>query len=160
MMRPRTRRTYVDASVFGGVYDDEFADESRAFFQQAEQGRFAILTSALVADELEKAPSDVRNLFDRLLPQLEVIAVSESAVTLQTAYVSAGIITPRWSDDALHVALATVAGADLIVSWNFRHIVHFEKAPLYNAVNRLHGYREVAIHSPNEVIAYEDEEGI
>ena len=80
------------------------------------------------------------------------------ALALQRAYLSAGIVGPKSSDDALHVALATIAEADLIVSWNFRHIVHFEKVPRYNAVNRLSGWRELAIHSPKEVIVYEDED--
>jgi predicted nucleic acid-binding protein len=160
MTGQHVRRTYVDASVFGGLFDEEFAEDSRTFFQQVERGRFAILTSALVADELANAPAPVREEYDRLLPRAELVAVEAASLRLQAAYLSAGILTPRWADDALHVALATVVGADLIVSWNFRHIVHFDKAPLYNAVNVLHGYRELAIHSPSEVIAYEDEEEV
>ena len=159
--QPRSvRRTYVDASVFGGVFDEEFAEDSRAFFDQVEAGHFAVLTSGLVADEIANAPGDVRDLFDRLLPRAELVEVEESALALQGAYLRAGILTPKWADDALHVALATVAAADLIVSWNFRHIVHFEKVPRYNAVNTLYGYREVAVHSPSEVIAYEDGEEV
>lgn len=160
MTRQTVRRTYVDASVFGGVFDDEFDEDSQAFIDQAQAGRFALLTSALVADEIAQAPSEVRELYDRLLPQAELVAVDEAALALQAAYLAAGIVTQKWADDALHVTLATVAGADLIVSWNFRHIVHFDKVPLYNSVNKLRGYRELAIHSPSEVIAYEDEEEV
>ena len=43
----------------------------------------------------------------------------------------------------------------LIVSWNFKHIVHCEKIPLYNAVNALRGYTSIGICSPLEVIRYE-----
>ena len=154
------RRAYVDASVFGGVADEEFAEDSRTFFDQVDQGRFVVVTSGLVADELARAPSEVRELFERLLAKAELVEVDERALALQAAYLDAEILTPKWADDALHVGLATVAGADLIVSWNFRHIVHFEKAPKYNAVNALHGYREVAIHSPSEVIAYEDNQEV
>ena len=70
----------------------------------------------------------------------------------------AKIVTSRYSDDALPVALATMAGCALIVSWNFQHIVHFQKIPLYNAMNTLRGYQQIAIFSPREVIQYEDEE--
>jgi len=160
MTRQEVRRTYVDASVFGGVFDDEFAEDSRTFINQAQAGRFLILTSALAADEIAEAPAEVRELYDRLLPQAELVAVDDAALALQAAYLAARIVTLKWADDALHVALATVAGADLIVSWNFRHIVHFDKVPMYNSVNRLRGYRELAIHSPSEVIAYEDEEEV
>ncbi len=66
-------------------------------------------------------------------------------------------MTPKSSDDALHVALATVSGCSLIVSWNFKHIVHFEKIPLYNAINAVNGFANIAIFSPLEVIKYEDQ---
>lgn len=151
------RRTYVDASVFGGVFDEEFAEDSRRFFEQAELGRFTVLSSVLVTDELVGAPDAVRELYDRTLRGAELVPVTEAAISLQQAYLAERIVTPKWGDDALHVAIATVAGAALIVSWNFRHIVHFEKVPMYNAVNRLRGYRDVAIHAPSEVIAYEDD---
>jgi len=146
----------VDASVFGGVFDDEFAEDSKVFFDQAAAGRFVILTSGLVADEIGGAPSGVRELYDDHVRSAELIPVNEAAMELQAAYLDAGILTTKWGDDALHVALATVAGADAIVSWNFRHIVHFDKVPRYNAVNKRLGYRELAIHSPSEMIAYED----
>ncbi len=157
-MKAGAIRVYADSSVFGGSFDDEFAQDSQKFFDQVRAGRFSLLSSFLVADEIDKAPQPVRELFDEFLPIAELIRVEAEAMALRSAYVSARIVSAKWSDDALHVALATVAGADLIVSWNFRHIVHFEKVPRYNAVNRLQGWRELAIHSPKEVIAYEDED--
>lgn len=156
----RTRSAYVDASVFGGAYDEEFEEDNRAFFQQVEQGRFVVLTSGLVADEVARAPAEAHQHFERVLSRAELVGIDEAAFELQHACLEAGIVTAKWADDALHVALATVAGADLIVSWNFRNIVHFDKVPKHNAVNRLHGYRDVAIHSPSEVIAYEDDEDV
>ena len=64
----------------------------------------------------------------------------------------------KWTDDAGHVAAATIGGADLIVSWNFRHIVHFDKIRQYNAISVLNGYHEIDIRSPAEVIDYEEQE--
>ena len=77
---------------------------------------------------------------------------------MQQAYIIAGILTQRSADDALHVAMATISDCNLIVSWNFQHIVHFEKIPQYNAVNARWGYRPLAIYSPLEVLCYGDEE--
>ena len=57
---------------------------------------------------------------------------------------------------ALHVALATTNRCRLIVSWNFKHIVHFDKIPLYNGVNLINGYDTLSINTPSEVIDYED----
>ncbi len=91
---------------------------------------------------------------------MRLVAFDERVLALREAYLSAGILGPDWADDAGHVAAATVGGADLIVSWNFRHIVHFEKIRLYNAVNALNNYRAVEIRSPLEVIDYEDREEV
>ncbi len=151
-------RVYADTSVFGGAFDEEFADASLAFFSQVRGNRFHLVTSAVVQAEIEAAPVEVQDLFDEVLALSEVVEVSTDAVKLQKSYVTAGIVTPKWESDALHVALATVARCSLIVSWNFRHIVHFEKIPLYNAINVLNGYPQIAIYSPLEVIEYEDED--
>ncbi len=87
---------------------------------------------------------------------MRLIPVDELVLALRDAYVAAGVITAKWADDAAYVAAATIANADLIVSWNFRHIVRFDKIRLYNAVNAMEGYRPLEIRSPLEVIDYED----
>ena len=46
----------------------------------------------------------------------------------------------------------------MIVSWNFKHIVHFDKIKGYNAVNMLKGYQLIDIRSPSEVIDYEEKD--
>ena len=71
---------------------------------------------------------------------------------LRDAYLAAGVVGPAAMNDAHHVALATVARADLIVSWNFRHIVHVEKIRRFNAVNLMEGYVTIDIRSPREVV--------
>jgi len=151
-------RVYADTSVYGGTRDDEFADDSRTFFEQVRLGRFELAVSAVVLEELDQAPASVRALFDEVLSLAQIAEITEAAQQLQRAYIDAGILTPKWEEDALHVALATTSGCRVIVSWNFKHIVHFQKIPRYNAVNVLHGYDPIAIHSPSEVIAYEEED--
>jgi predicted nucleic acid-binding protein len=157
-----TRRSiisaYADTSVFGGVFDDEFREPSKAFIDGVTAGRFILITSELVRQEIAVAPQAVRQLFDDMLPMADIAAVGAETIQLQQAYLNAGIVSERCATDALHVALATVSGASMIVSWNFRHIVNFQKIPKYNAVNKLHGYGDIAIYSPLEVIGYEDED--
>jgi predicted nucleic acid-binding protein len=148
----RPIRVYADTSVYGGVFDEEFAKPSKAFFDRVRQGRFRLVVSAIVLDEIGPAPELVRALLEEMLSIAEVIAVSPDALTLQEAYLNNGIVTPSSADDALHVALATTGGCAMIVSWNFRHIVHYQKVPLYNAVNTLHRRPTLEIRSPLEVI--------
>lgn len=154
-MRPITR-VYVDTSVLGGVFDDEFAEASRTFFEIARGGRFQLVVSGLVDEEIKAAPIEVQEFFREAQPMLDVAELSEEALALLNAYIDAGVVSPKWRDDALHVAVATVAGCSMIVSWNFKHIVHYQKIPKYNAVNALRGYSAIAIYSPMEVVADED----
>jgi predicted nucleic acid-binding protein len=151
-------RVYADTSVFGGVFDTEFVELSLAFFEQVKAGRFALVTSAVVQDEMALAPREVSAFFEELLSTATVIEVTSEALDLRDAYLRAGILTPVYSNDALHVALASVNQCALIVSWNFRHIVHFSKIPLYNAVNTIQGHGQIAIYSPREVIDYGEED--
>ncbi|MCK9462029.1 MAG: type II toxin-antitoxin system VapC family toxin [Proteobacteria bacterium] len=149
-------RVYADTSVFGGVFDDEFSGPTSVFWDQVREGRFTLVSSAVVRREMEDAPLKVRQVFDDLMPYAEIAEVTDAALSLRSAYLNEGIVGPSFSDDALHVALATVAGCSLVVSWNFKHIVHSRKIPLYNAINVLRGYAPLAIHSPSEVIDYEE----
>jgi len=117
-----------------------------------------LVTSAIVQDEITFAPTEVKDFFEHMLVFSEVVEVTEQALDLRNAYLHAQVVSSKYSDDALHVAVATVSGCSLIVSWNFKHIVHFQKIPLYNAINTIRGYPQIAIFSPLEVIKYEDEE--
>ncbi len=149
-------QVYADSSVYGGAFDDEFATVSQEFFEQVRSGRFRLIVSAVIADEMQDAPKHVLALFDEMRRLAADVEVTPDAIELRQAYLAAGIVGDKWRTDALHVALATVSQCSVIVSWNFKHIVHFEKIPLYNGVNLARGYHVIAIHTPQEVIARED----
>ena len=157
-MRAVPERVYADTSVFGGVLDPEFQTASLRFFQLVRAGRLRLVTSPAVEDELEGAPADVRALFAEMLALAEVAELGEAALELQEAYLRHGVVGESHTEDALHVALATVSGCSVIVSWSFKHIVSFRRVRLYNAVNLMMNYGAIAIHSPPEVI--EDEEAL
>ena len=157
-MARKALRVYADTSVFGGVWDEEFSKPSRAFFDQVRDGRFDLVLSPLIQQELIPAPEQIRRFLEDLLPDSEVATETANATQLQRAYLEAGIVSEKSADDALHVAIATISRCSMIVSWNFRHIVHFDKVPMYNAVNVRNGYPQIAIHSPSEVIEYEDQD--
>lgn len=148
-------RVYADTSVFGGILDEEFCEASQLFFDQVKHGVFTLVTSATVQEEIQPAPEKVRRFFEQFIATAEIAMISEAMLDLRDAYLDAKIVGPHFSDDALHVAVATVSACSLIVSWNFKHIVHFDKIKLYNAVNVLQGFSEIAIFSPLEVISYE-----
>jgi predicted nucleic acid-binding protein len=145
-------RAYVDTSVFGGCLDAEFETESRRFFDLVRAGQVVAMVSPVVLDELAGAPSDVREILESL-PEGSVLPIdlSSDIIELRDAYIEAGIVSPRFIDDATHVAVATVSRADAIVSWNFKHIVRIDKMRAYNRVNLEHGFGLLSIVSPQEV---------
>ena len=151
-MRGRLR-VYADTSVFGGCFDDEFAEASRKLFEEIKAGRFVLVLSATTAGEIQRAPEKVRQVLAELPRDcIETVEPSEEIESLRDAYLEAGVVGESSALDAEHIASASVAEADLIVSWNFRHIVHFEKIRGYHAVNMLKGYSSIPIHSPREVV--------
>lgn len=145
-------RVYVDTSVFGGVLDEEFAEYSRRFFRLAAEGRFIILLSDITVRELIGAPAEARAI-TKGLPErtIEEIPITEEVLLLAERYVETGVLSRKSENDAIHVASATVAGADLILSWNFKHIVRYDRVRKFNGVNGLMGYRPLDIRSPREL---------
>lgn len=153
-MKPN--RIYADTSVSGGVFDDEFAEVSVRFFDEVSAGRHVILLSETTARELQEAPIRVKQLVaDLPAKALEQLGFTDEMAELQDAFLQAKVVGRRWSDDAAHVASATVAHADAIVSWNFRHIVKLEKIRAFNAISVSRGYPPLTILSPREVISDE-----
>lgn len=115
-----------------------------------------MVVSRLVEEEIAGAPPHVQTFFGECLNWIETNPVPAEAVLLQQAYLDHKVVGEGAMADALHVALASVLGCRVIVSWNFKHIVHFQKIPLYNAINRLMGYMDIGIHTPSEMIPDED----
>lgn len=152
-MGMRRLRVYADTSVFGGCFDDEFAEFSKAFFEEVRTGRFVLVLSDVTLRELLGAPEQVRAVLVGLPPDgVEMVHDQPEIRALRDAYLAAGVLGPGSREDAEHVAAASVADVDMIVSWNFRHIVHFDKIMGYHGVNLIHGYRPVSVYSPREVI--------
>ena len=147
-------RIYVDTSVIGGCFDPEFQLWSKGLVEDFRRGRFGLVLSDVTAAEIEPAPRVVRELHTELLSLAEVLPVTEEATALLAAYESHCVLSLRFRNDMLHIALATVAAVDVLVSWNFRHIVRLDKMQQFNGVNLELGYRALAIHSPREVTTY------
>jgi predicted nucleic acid-binding protein len=149
----RKLRVYADTSVFGGCFDAEFAKESKQFFLEIESGKFTLLISDTTVQELLRAPDQVRDILHSVpTANLEIQPVTEEIISLRDAYLAEGIVGPSAQKDAEHIAAATVAQAAMVISWNFKHIVHYDKISGYCAVNLLRGYGEIRIYSPREVV--------
>jgi predicted nucleic acid-binding protein len=151
-MQRRVYRVYVDTSVFGGVHDDVFRDASNGFLDRASRGEFKLCISPIVIREIATAPPAVIEVLQHHLAGAETIAITPAALHLRQGYLAAKVVPLKSRDDALHMALATVAGCDAVVSWNFKHLVNFERIKLFSAINLLNGYNPVSVHSPLEML--------
>lgn len=138
---------YLDTSVIGGYYDREFMADTRALWRLMERGAYRFYTSRVGMNELRGAPLAVRELGARTFADpTRILDVSAPAFTLAQAYMKAGVVPPKFGDDAVHVAVATCEGFGLIVSWNFKHLASLHRNESFNAVNRVarqasHPYR-------------------
>ncbi|MDL1892126.1 type II toxin-antitoxin system VapC family toxin [Sphingobacteriales bacterium CHB3] len=146
-------RVYADTSVFGGCFDDEFSYESIKFFEEVAQRKFILVLSSVTLRELNEAPEHVQRTLEKIpADTIEVVDDAEEITLLRDSYIEAGVLGRASADDAEHIAAASVAEADFVVSWNFKHIVHYEKIQGFQAVNLLKGYKPIRIYSPREVV--------
>ncbi len=145
-------RVYVDTSVFGGTGDEEFAEASNRFFVRVKSGQFVVVVSELTYYELQNAPTSVQRVLEDLPSESVVEApIDEEVNALAQAYVDSGVLGDARKADAIHVATASVARADLILSWNFKHIVNFDRIRRFKGVNLQNGYPAIEIYSPLEL---------
>lgn len=148
------KKIFVDTSVFGGCFDEEYKTQSERFFSQVKKKQISILISPTIIDEINRAPTNVQKVLTEIPPQqVELIKITKEIEQLRDAYLGEKVLGKSSFNDAEHIAAATVARADLIASWNFKHIVNFNKIKGFHSINLLFGYSLIAIHSPMEVFS-------
>ena len=157
-MKKRKLTLYFDTSVIGGYFDVEFEKETKLLFEDITNGEYEMLYSTLTEDELIKAPMSVRELMNKLPEENKrKIVLTEEATHLADCYIAENVVGKTSREDCLHIALATVHRADILVSWNFKHIVNVNRIRGYNAINIKYGYAAIDIRSPKEIIDYDKE---
>jgi len=149
---------YLDTSVIGGFFDKEFSDATRQLFKEINAGKYEIFISDLTLRELLKAPAKVKTLLHEMqLPYNEIIVTNE-CIALAKEYMKEQVVGQSSMDDCIHIATATVNNTDLLVSWNFKHIVNVHRIRGYNSVNIKNGYSSIEIRSPKDIINYDTKE--
>ena len=151
------QRFYFDTSVFGGVYDTEFDEETLQLFERVKLGKIICVYSDLTETELIKAPQNVKKYF-RELPKenTERVIVNGEIIELATKYLEEKVVGKTSFDDCIHIATATLNKVDMLVSWNFKHIVNIYRIRGYNSINIKMNYSSLEIRSPKEILEYED----
>ncbi len=144
---------YTDTSTIGGCFDKEFKEWSVALFEEFKVEVKFIVLSDLTLQELELARQEVREkIFEIPTKNQITIGITDEAIHLAETYIDEGALTNKSYNDALHIALATLNNADVLASWNFKHIVNLSRIKLYNSINLNLGYSIIEIRTPREIL--------
>ncbi len=146
-------RVYVDTSVFGGYFESEFELWSRILFDKIIKGDLKLLYSQMTEIELTTAPEYVRNLLTKIPnSNIEILNINQEANKLADKYLSEKVVGKTSRPDCLHIAIATLNNADILASWNFKHIVNVTRIRGYNGVNYMLGHNMLEIRTPREIL--------
>lgn len=146
-------RAYLDTSVIGGCFDEEFAKHSNALFEKIKRGDMIAVISDITAEELKNAPGFVQdNLLGLPVDFTERVMVTPEVIELANSYLEHGVVSQNHRNDALHIAIGSVYLVDILLSWNFKHIVNLNRIRQFNSINLMEGYPTIEIRSPREVI--------
>ena len=149
------QRIYIDTSVIGGYFDEEFKDATRELFKRFENNEITFVVSDLLDLELIGAPKNVRELSYKFsADKFERVELTDEAVILADTYIAEKVVGKTSLEDCRHIALATINKVDVLASWNFKHIVNLDKIKGYNSVNLRLGYQMIEIRSPKDLINY------
>ncbi len=152
-MTNKTKRVYVDTSAVGGAFNKRIAEQTRPFWDAVQDGKITVILSDILDEELRKAPERARNLVNDLPDAMfERVVSTDESDALAERYIAENVVGPTSLDDCKHIALATLAHADVLVLWNFKHIVNVDRIKGYNGVNMMLGYSQIEIRTPYEVI--------
>ena len=157
-MKQHLQRIYLDTSVFGGYYETEFELYSKMLFQKIIKGEIILLYSQITEIELSRAPNNVQKLIQQIPEDyIEFLSITDEARELAKQYIAEKVVGKTSNSDCLHIAIATISNADILASWNFKHIVNINRIRGYNGINIKNGFRMLEIRTPREIITYEKE---
>ena len=150
------QRIYLDTSVIGGAFDEEFNETSNRLFEMVDQKFFTLVISSLSLIELDLAPTYIKDFFNKIeRSNIELISSSAESELLANSYISEKVVGPTSFDDCHHISIATISKVDILVSWTFKHIVNVFRIRGYNSVNLKLGYSQIEIRSSKDIIEYE-----
>ena len=156
---PALPKVYLETSAINFYYADDAPDkrdDTILLFHEIEARKWEAYTSYTVINEINNASEETAEKFINLIKNYDIAVLPphDDIHSLADIYVSEGVIPLKYRDDAVHIATASVHGMDIIISWNFKHIVKRKTILMTNIINMRENYRQVSIHSPSEVIEY------
>jgi predicted nucleic acid-binding protein len=154
-------KIYLETTVFNFYFAEDAPDkrqDTAQLFNEINEGKYIPYTSDYVLQELLKAEEPKKTEMVNLIEKYKVkfLEPDKNAEILADKYVSEDIIPEKFRVDGIHIAMATINDLDIIVSYNFRHIVKLRTIIGTESINLREGYKRIGIFSPTEVIENEE----
>jgi predicted nucleic acid-binding protein len=154
-------KLYLDTSIPSFLFADDSPEKREAtvrFWELLKLNLYDVFISDVLFSEIGNCPQPMKDQLEDSIGEIEAtyVSVSKEADELAQQYIHYGIIPEKYYDDALHIAIATLSGCDAILSWNFRHIVKLKTIRGIGAINRLMGYPEIQILTPQSWLEEDD----
>ncbi|QQK78043.1 type II toxin-antitoxin system VapC family toxin [Salicibibacter cibarius] len=145
-------KIYLDTSVISALYDERSPERKQLTEQAWDQiVQEEVHISEIVLDELNAAPEPMKSTFLKTVEPFKILKFSDEAKYLSNIYVQEGIFPEKYSDDARHVAVATVNDSRYLLSWNFKHLVKVKTRKAVSLINSLNHYSTIEIIAPPEL---------
>ncbi|MGD0283488.1 MAG: PIN domain nuclease [Dissulfurispiraceae bacterium] len=156
-------KLYLDTSVPSFLFADDSPEKREAtiqFWDILKLGLYDIVISDILLMEISRCEISLSQKMEDKLSEivLDIVSVNEDIFSLAQKYISEGIIPQTYQDDALHIALATYNEADSLISWNFKHMVKLKTIRGVNGINRMLGFKELEILTPQSWIQEDNNE--
>jgi len=146
-------KIYLDTSVYSALYDERDLirqNQTKEFWDSIKDHE--LYYSDINLEEINGVSNtELRNKLRDLLNFGNEIQVSSEVIELSKIYIKEGLIPEKYESDAIHVALVTVCSLDILVSWNFKHLVKRKTRIGVNLINLKEGYKAIDILAPPEL---------
>lgn len=150
-------KLYLDTSVISHLdakdTPEKMAD-TLALWEEIKAGKYEIVISDVTTREIDQCNVEKLARLEHFMSQIsfESIVTTPQMEEIAQKFIDLSILTKKSFDDCLHIAAAIVGEADVIVSWNFKHIVNHKTIQGAKAITALEGFREILIYSPSVII--------
>jgi len=148
---------YIETTVPNFLFADDAPEKktvTEQFYEWTKISPDTFYISGLVLAEISRAQPTLRTKLLDAVGRLEaeMLDITGEAEQLARRYVADGAIPARYSDDALHVAIAVLNHVDVVVTWNMKHLANVRRIENINRTNLAMGFNPIRIHTPEEVI--------
>lgn len=147
-----SKKVYLDTSVISALFDTRTPERqnlTRTMWNSLSS--YQVFISQKVLEEINASSTNLKEDLLKAVSEFKVLPITQEAEDLSREYIANGIFPEKYSDDALHVALASTNGITYLLSWNFKHLVKVKTRKLVSLINTLKEYPSVEIIAPPEL---------